>query len=124
MDRAIRDCLITGHETLIPQLSLPDMDDRHVLAAAITGHCDIIVSYNLRDFPESATTPFGVEVLHPDTFLQFLLDREPNLFCSAVQKVRTRLRNPPIAVEQYLAILQKQDLTTTTEALATLSALL
>ncbi len=37
MDRAARDCLVTGYETLIPSLHLPDPADRHVLAAAIVG---------------------------------------------------------------------------------------
>lgn len=35
------DCLITGCESLIDALNLPDPDDRHVLAAAITGCVDI-----------------------------------------------------------------------------------
>src|ERR1700685_3451310 len=35
MDEKIRDCLVTGYEVLIPQIELPDPDDRHVLAAAI-----------------------------------------------------------------------------------------
>jgi hypothetical protein len=38
MDKAVRDCLVTGYEPLIPALALPDDGgDRHVLAAAITG---------------------------------------------------------------------------------------
>ena len=35
MNEAVRDCLVTGYEDLIASLSLPDPDDRHVLAAAI-----------------------------------------------------------------------------------------
>ena len=35
MNQAVPDCLVTGHEQLIPALKLPDPDDRHVLAAAI-----------------------------------------------------------------------------------------
>src|SRR5687767_11169037 len=35
MNEAVRDCLVTGYEDLIESLSLPDPDDRHVLAAAI-----------------------------------------------------------------------------------------
>ncbi|MBV8882949.1 MAG: GNAT family N-acetyltransferase [Chroococcidiopsidaceae cyanobacterium CP_BM_RX_35] len=51
MDQATRDSLVTGNESIIPSLSLPDPDDQHVLAAAIVGHCDVIVTQNLRDFP-------------------------------------------------------------------------
>ena len=42
---------MTGYEDLIPGLQLPDPNDRHVLAAAIRGHADVIVTMNLRDFP-------------------------------------------------------------------------
>ena len=59
MDQATRDCLVTGYEPLIPALDLPDPDDRHVLAAAIVGRCDVIVTCNVRDFPEDAVAPYG-----------------------------------------------------------------
>lgn len=53
MDTATRDSLVTGHHGLIPSLRLPDPDDRHVLAAAIVGRCDAIVTWNPRDFPDA-----------------------------------------------------------------------
>ena len=86
MDQATRDCLVSGYETLISALSLPDPDDRHVLAAAITARCDVIVTSNLRDFPEASITPHGIEVQHPDDFLCSHLDRMPGLFCEAVTR--------------------------------------
>ena len=43
-----RDCLVTGCEDLIPAISLPDPDDRHVLAAAIRAGAEVIVTYSLR----------------------------------------------------------------------------
>ena len=98
MDRATRDCLVTGYQPLIPALNLPDHDDRHVLAAAIVGHCDVIVTCNLRDFPEEAVMPYGIEVLHPDSFLSNHLDLVPGSFCDAVRKIRARLVAPPISV--------------------------
>jgi hypothetical protein len=42
----------TGYETLIPSLRLPDDNDRHILAPAIVGRCDVIVTANLKDFPK------------------------------------------------------------------------
>jgi hypothetical protein len=51
MDSKTRDCLVTGYEALIPVIQLPDANDRHVLAAAIVGHCDVIVTQNLKHFP-------------------------------------------------------------------------
>ena len=52
VDRSVPDCLITGYESLIPSLSLPDENDRHVFAAAICGRADVIVTTNVRDFPD------------------------------------------------------------------------
>ena len=52
MDRTVPDCLVTGFEELIETLVLPDPDDRHVLAAAIRSQAGVIVTYNIRDFPE------------------------------------------------------------------------
>ena len=105
MDQATRDCLVTGYEPLIPALDLPDPDDRHVLAAAIAGRCDVIVTCNLRDFPEKAVAPYGIEVLHPDNFLSNHLDLMPGQFCGAARKIRARLVAPPVSVQDYLATL-------------------
>jgi hypothetical protein len=90
MDTAVRDCLVTGYQELIPSLTLPDSDDCHVLAAAITGRCDVIVTQNLKDFPEAALAPYGIEAQHPDEFLSNHLNLAPGVFCDAIRKVRAR----------------------------------
>jgi len=54
MNAHVRDALVDGHQSLIPALALPDPDDRHVLAAAIQCGADLIVTFNLDDFPERA----------------------------------------------------------------------
>ena len=46
MDQHAADALVTAYEDLIPILHLPDPDDRHVLAAAIPGHANVIVTMN------------------------------------------------------------------------------
>ncbi len=117
MDTAIRDCLITGYQTLIPSLTLPDENDRHVLAAAIVGNCDVIVTYNLKDFPQKNLAEFGIYAQHPDDFLVNHLELNPRMFCQAVRKVRLRLKKPPYNVKNYLANLHKQRLKKTVSKL-------
>jgi len=122
MDRATRDCLVIGYYSLMPSLRLPDPDDRHVLAAAIVGRCDAIVTQNLRDFPTEALAPHGIEVVHPDDFLQAQLELEPAIFCTAVCKVRARLKNPPYSVADYLDTLIRQGLVATVSELRQFAA--
>jgi predicted nucleic acid-binding protein len=110
MDANVRDALVTGFESLIPSLELPDESDRHVLAAAIRCGADVIVTFNLKDFPSEYLSSFGVEAQHPDEFMLYLVDLYPIQFCRAVEKVRQRLRNPPIDCERYLLNLLKQEL--------------
>ena len=122
MDKATRDALITGYEALIACLDLPDPDDRHVLAAAIVGRCDVIVTHNLQDFPQKK--PYGIEAQHPDDFLVNHLHLAPGKFCGAVRKVRVRLKNPPYTVEDYLATLTRQGLVVTVSELEQFSQLI
>ena len=124
MDMAVRDCLVTGYQDLIPSLSLPDPDDRHVLAAAIVGRCDVIVTQNLKDFPEGALAPYGIDAQHPDDFLSNHFNVAPGLFCDAVRRVRMRLKNPPFTAPQYLAVLMQQGLVATTSELIQFSNLM
>jgi hypothetical protein len=124
MDSSTRDCLVTGYEMLIASLELPDADDRHVLAAAIVGRCDVIVTQNLKDFPAAALAPYGIDVQHPDEFLCNHLNLAPGVFCSVVQKVRRRLQNPTFTIEQYLDILTNNGLVATAAELRPFADLL
>jgi len=103
---------------------LPDPNDRHVLAAAIVGRCDVIVTCNLKHFPDKTLASYGIEAQHPDEFLSNHLNLAPGIFCGCVQKVRRRLKNPPYSVEQYLENLTRQGLVATVAELKTFSQLL
>jgi len=56
---------LDGHQPLIPALELPDPDDRHVLAAAINCEADLILTFNLDDFPEHTLGSWGAMALAP-----------------------------------------------------------
>ena len=111
MNDAVRDCIITGYEDLIDSLELPDPDDRHVLAAAIRGGAEVIVTYNLKDFPMDVLKPYDITALHPDDFLLSLFEQAPGLVCAAVKRQREGLRNPPKTAEDLLTTLENQGLT-------------
>lgn len=117
MDLHAVDALVTGYEDLIEDLRLPDPDDRHVLAAAIRGRADVIVTANLRDFPANILGQFGIEAQHPDEFILSLFDLAPDLVTGAARDHRESLKNPPITIEQYLGTLAIQGLTRTVSVL-------
>ncbi len=124
MNRNVRDCLVTGYEKILPELVLPDPEDRHVLAAAVRCHADAIVTFNLKDFPETALAPYGIEALHPDDFVANELELHQSSVCESVKIVRARLKRPPRSVEDYLATLERQGLAETVASLREFAALL
>jgi predicted nucleic acid-binding protein len=113
MDQHTQDALVSGYEELVEGLQLPDPNDRHVLAAAIRGHADVIVTTNTRHFPVQALRPFGIEPQHPDEFVVNLLDLTPGAVLTAVRRHRESLKNPPKTPEEYLGMLEKEGLTET-----------
>ena len=109
---------------MIPSLVLPDAGDRHVLAAAIAGRCDVIVTRNLIDFPLAVLSGDGIHALGPDEFLCEHLRSSTDPFCAAARKVRERLKRPAYSVDEYLEILAKQGLVETSAALGRHSELI
>lgn len=65
MNKAVRDCLVSGYEPLIEGLKLPDPDDRRVLAAGIKAGAQVIITRNLRDFPAADLEPWNIEASRP-----------------------------------------------------------
>ncbi len=106
MNQAVVNGLVSGYEPLIPTLSLPDANDRHVLAAAIEASATVIVTFNLSDFPNAILSGYGIQALHPDVFLSALFDQETELFLRGVQAHRASLKNPAKTAQDYLAALR------------------
>ena len=111
------DGLVTDYESLIPGLWLPDPNDRHVLAAAIRARADVIVTFNLADFPESSLSQFEIAAQHPDEFIHHLIDLNPDAVCEAARQQRANLKKPPRTVEEFLQTLEQQHLPETLEFL-------
>jgi hypothetical protein len=110
MDAAIDDCLIEGYEHLIPSLTLPDKDDCHVLAAAVHGKAQVILTYNQRHFPKKALAPFGVAAQHPDDFLTALVDRYADEVKETIEEMRARKTRPVVSREEMLHKIENQKL--------------
>lgn len=70
----------------IETLWLPDTGDRHVLAAAIAGRADELVTANLRDFPSRVLARYGVTPRHPDSFLLEIAQQDAVFLSGLVQE--------------------------------------
>ncbi len=106
MSLAVPEGLVSGFEVLIPALTLPDPNDRHVLAATIKASAAVIVTFNLSDFPATPLAAYGIEPLHPDVFLSALFDDDPALFLGAVRLHRASLKSPPKTAADYIQTLR------------------
>ncbi len=113
MDQAVEGCLVRGYERLIDSLTLPDPDDRHVLAAAIRAGAEVIVTFNQRDFPSEILQKFSITTEHPDDFVVNLVDINGEAVIDAARDQRARLKNPPKSRQEFLDILYRQHLTRT-----------
>jgi PIN domain len=117
MDENIDDASVSGYEPLIETITLPDADDRHVLAAAIHCGASIIVTANLRDFPAETLARHDIETRHPDAFILGLLTVSPNEVIASLRELRGDLTNPPMTASDLLAALARQGLPASAEAL-------
>jgi hypothetical protein len=124
MEQHIPEASVEDYDALVGQLPLPDDGDRHVLAAAIKGGAEILVTANLKHFPAPALAPYGIEALHPDEFVLRLIERVPARVLVAARDHRQSLRNPQKSVEEYLGALEKLGLAGAVAALRPFAALL
>lgn len=106
MTEAVPDCIVTGFETLVDGLVLPDPDDRHVLAAAVRAGAQAIITFNLKDFPDEALSQYSTEAKHPDDFLLNTIDLAPGTVAQVLTEQAGALKNPPRTVPELLQTLQ------------------
>jgi predicted nucleic acid-binding protein len=118
MDNAVLDCLVTHFHQFIPALKLPDPDDRHVLAAAIVGRANVIVTFDLGHFPAAELTPYGIHPKHPDEFLLDLESISPTLFVEAVAHDWKHYVRSPEPLDEYLRRITKSGVPKTAAHLA------
>lgn len=86
MDATFEDACIQGWEGLEATVKLPDPNDGLVVAAAMHGRADAIVTFNVRDFPADVLGPLNIEVIYPDDFLLDQLDLNPKTVLDVLRK--------------------------------------
>lgn len=110
INASVPDCLVENYEYLIDTLTLPDANDRHILAAAIVGHADAIVTENLKHFPADVLAVHGLEAQHPDDFIMNQLELRPFEALAAIRKMRERKIAPAISASELIGLIEKRGL--------------
>lgn len=80
---------VTPRDGDLRRLVLPDRDDVHVLAAAIAGSADALVTLNIKDFPRHTLGDEGIARQGPDLFLRDLWAANRDAVAGVAERVRT-----------------------------------
>lgn len=107
---AFLDANVRNYEGLISAISLPDEDDRHVAAATIRGKADVIITSNVKDFPESILSNYDIGVQSPDEFISNLINLNRKKCLKALENQIKSLNHPPKTREEVLKTLANFDL--------------
>ncbi len=117
---AFPDALVTNYEPLIEGLTLKDKKDRHVLAAAIKTNANVIVTNNLKDFPNDYLATFGLVAKSADDFLADIIDLNHDKAINAFRKLVLNRRNPDLDEYEVLDNLRRNGLTNSADYLHSL----
>ena len=107
VEQAFPDAMVKDYEGLIEGLTLPDPDDRHVLAAAIKENANLIITNNLKDFPAEYLAEFSLSAKSPDDFLTDTIDLNPDTALAAFNQLVLFRRNPNLDHFQVLDALRR-----------------
>lgn len=107
MNSAFEDAVVTGWESLAGTFGLPDADDEHVVAAALIGRADVIVTSNAKDFPPERI-PESVTVLSPAQFAADTVAGSPDIARQAVTAMSSRFVRPSSTVDEILVRLSER----------------
>ncbi|WP_066366806.1 PIN domain-containing protein [Herbidospora mongoliensis] len=108
MRAAFPEAMVEGWEPLEESMG-NHVKDRHVLAAAVRGHAEVIVTFNLRDFTPTACEAWDVEAQHPDTFLLYELELAPAVILNVLEEQAAATGKPPypaMSLDDVLASLE------------------
>ena len=110
MNAVLPTATVREYESHIPAVTLPDPDDRHVVAAGIAAGASTIITWNLRDFPAKELAKFGLRRETPDTFLVGLWDQVPDLMAGSLANARRNLNESRISPADFIHILDNERL--------------
>lgn len=105
MNMAFPDANVENYKNFIGKVFLPDKYDRHIVACALKSKSEIIITFNIKDFPQKSLLKFNIQVLHPDEFITNIINTDKENSLRAFLTQVRRLKNPPMkAVDVFEAL--------------------
>lgn len=98
---------VENFESIEAGLLLPDEDDNHVLAAALRGRGQAVVTANIRDFPRDYLDSMDIEAISPDDFLLNQLDLATRPVLDSIVEQAQATRSPSRSIEEVLVSISR-----------------
>ena len=119
MHRAFPEALVEAHASVAAlTFGLPDLNDEHVLAAAVQTQAQAVVTENIIDFPAAILAPLHIESRTADEFIADTIALDEGKAVAAIRTLRVRLQRPEMSAEDYLRSLEAHGLFVTASILS------
>lgn len=118
MEDAFEEACVLDYDEFLPSCGgLPDKNDAHVMAAAMKTQASVIVTENLKDFPEQLLSQVNIDVRSTDEFIADTIDLDPGRAVAAIRKMRERFAKPAMTAEALLLAMEAEGLIATADLL-------
>lgn len=107
VNAAFPDAQVDGWRPLMAGVpSAVDAKDRHVVAAALAGQANVIVTENVRDFAPADLATINLSVQRADEFLVAQFEVDPSLAAAAVRRQLNRLQHPSRTPGEHIELIR------------------
>jgi predicted nucleic acid-binding protein len=93
---------VRSYKSLVEGIDCTHVKDRHVLAVAIASGAGAIVTDNLKDFPKDLFELHGIELLHPDDFLESQFSLSLPVCVQRIARILRRYKDPKYTVTEMV----------------------
>lgn len=104
------DLIVEDFDRLLDAADGVDPKDAHVVAAAIKTKASVIVTDNLKDFPEATLTPFELEAKSADAFIADTINLDETVSITALREMRARLTKKPFTSDELILKMERNGL--------------
>ncbi len=118
METAFVEACVDDYEQLLAVCAnLPDQNDAHVVAAALKTQAAMIVTENLKDFPDEVLRALNIEARSADAFIADTIALDPGRAIAAIRTMRLRLKRPEKTPDLLLLDMEAEGLVETVDIL-------